>query len=272
MIYIKVFSRLILEIVRLRLKNRQKFDNALFLRALYKASLRREPDEDGLTYYLNKLQTKRLTKRDVFFGIVNSVEFRLLHVLRVDAGDVQHQARQKLVQEHLPPAQVILDLGGASVNYPEGALLAMNYPHHPEKIMIVDLPPQQRMEKGKGAESKRTYVTENGTQIQYFYQSMVDLSSFADQSVDLVWSGQSIEHISETEGDHVCQEMHRILKPNGFFCLDTPNAALTRLQSPHKFIHPEHQVEYYVPQLRGKLEKWGFQISSLVLGTAIFIC
>ena len=39
--------------------------------------------------------------------------------------------------------------------------------------------------------------------VTYRYQSMTDLSSFADGSFDLVYSGQSIEHVSEDEADVV---------------------------------------------------------------------
>lgn len=73
-------------------------------------------------------------------------------------------------------------------------------------------------------------------------------------------SGESIEHITEEEADSVCRAVYRVLRPGGYFCLDTPNAALTRLQSPDKMIHPEHKKEYYVHELRSKLERWGFEI------------
>ncbi|HEY3231396.1 MAG TPA: methyltransferase domain-containing protein, partial [Roseiflexaceae bacterium] len=96
--------------------------------------------------------------------------------------------------------------------------------------------------------------------IHYLYRSMADLAAFKDQSMDLVISGESIEHIEEADADVVCREAYRILKPNGYFCLDTPNAALTRILSPDKLIHPEHKKEYYVHELKDKLERAGFAI------------
>jgi len=77
----------------------------------------------------------------------------------------------------------------------------------------------------------------------------------------LVFAGESIEHVSETEAWTVCAEVFRILKPGGYFCLDTPNAALTRLQSPERLIHPEHKREYMVHEIKGMLERTGFVIS-----------
>ncbi len=35
---------------------------------------------------------------------------------------------------------------------------------------------------------------------------------------------------------------------------------MTRLQSPHELIHPEHKKEYYVYELKEKLERYGFHI------------
>ena len=82
---------------------------------------------------------------------------------------------------------------------------------------------------------------------------------FRDNYFDLVYSGQSIEHITEPECDTVLREVYRVLKPNGFFCVDTPNAKATRLQQ-KDFIDPDHKIEYTHPQFSEKLIQAGFQI------------
>jgi len=56
----------------------------------------------------------------------------------------------------------------------------------------------------------------------------------------------------------VCSHAFRALRPGGHFCLDTPNARLTRLESPDNLIHPEHKKEYYPHELREKLTEHGF--------------
>ena len=89
---------------------------------------------------------------------------------------------------------------------------------------------------------------------------MTDLSWIPDKSVDLVHAGESIEHITEADAWTICMEVFRILRPGGYFCLDTPNAALTRLQSPEHLIHPEHKKEYMVHEIREMLERTGFVI------------
>jgi ubiquinone/menaquinone biosynthesis C-methylase UbiE len=91
---------------------------------------------------------------------------------------------------------------------------------------------------------------------------MSDLSFIEDNLFDLVVSGESIEHVTEAEGSHVCEEVFRVLQPGGRFCVDTPNARLTRIQNPpHGLIHPEHKKEYTPRELRTVLSRAGFTIT-----------
>jgi SAM-dependent methyltransferase len=93
---------------------------------------------------------------------------------------------------------------------------------------------------------------------------MVNMSGLADESADMVWSGQSIEHITREEAHHVYAEVMRVLKPGGHFCLDTPNRTLTRLHNPRGFIHPEHKIEYTVPELVLYLTQAGFKVNRTI--------
>ena len=66
---------------------------------------------------------------------------------------------------------------------------------------------------------------------------MVDLGRYGDGAFDMVYSGQTIEHVTEADGDTVVREAFRVLAPGGWFCLDTPNgpalaAALRRADEP----------------------------------------
>jgi ubiquinone/menaquinone biosynthesis C-methylase UbiE len=257
---IKLFGGVLLQWGRMCVQQRQWPDDESFLAAAYRSLLKREPDDMGQTYYLAELKRKGLTRRGVVSSITRSSEFRQVHGLRVHPLEAVHQARMLLIQRHLPPAQRIVDIGGAFIGRNEGALLVMGYPHHPREIVIVDLPPPDRLNEGRGAEASRAVVTPEGTSVRYHYGSMTDLSMVADGWADMVWSGPSIEHISEADADEVCREAFRVLKPGGSFCLDTPNGALTRIQSPNALIHPEHQKEYHVHEVRAKLERWGFEV------------
>jgi SAM-dependent methyltransferase len=88
---------------------------------------------------------------------------------------------------------------------------------------------------------------------------MVDLSDYPDDSVDLVYSGQSIEHVPLDVADTVLSEVRRVLKPGGHLGIDTPNARVTRLQQ-DEFIDPDHEHEYTHAELSAKLEAAGFDI------------
>jgi SAM-dependent methyltransferase len=166
-----------------------------------------------------------------------------------------HNARCKLVATCLPEARVIVDLGGAA-----GSIYEMGYPYAFDKLIVVDLPPEDRhdMYRDWGQPER---VTPNGP-IYNLATSMDDLRAIPDASVDLVWSGQSLEHITEEQGDRVCAEVLRVLRPGGQFCLDTPNRLMTRihLAGSAPFIHPEHKVEYTPRQLRRKLHGNGFRV------------
>ncbi len=254
MAHLRVLLQFCIEIGRLVIGERRRIDNELYLTAVYRAFLKRDPDAAGLEYYLTALQRRTLTLFGVIRSVLNSSEFRNVYKLPVHPLKALHQARMMLVQNYLPPAQYIVDLGGAALGHPEGALLAMGYPHQPREIVIVDLPPTTSLGK-----QYDTWLLD-GILIRYHYGSMTDLSWLPDNSVDLVWAGQSIEHVTEDEAEITARQIFRVLRPNGYFCLDTPNASLTRLQSPDKPIHPEHKKEYRVSELKGLLESIGFEI------------
>ncbi len=260
MAHIKVSARFLYEYTRLVLTRRQLPDDGIFIRAAYRAFLNREPEPKGFEYHRRELQRGSITKMGFLRSLVNSNEFRQFYGLPISPSDAIHQSRMLLFQQHLPPARRIVDLGGAAENHPQGALLAMGYPHHPDTVIIIDLPPTDRMADIQTVEHAQQFTTRDGIRVHYFYRSMSDLAIIRDASIDLVVSGESIEHISEADADITCQEVYRMLKPGGVFCLDTPNAALTRLQSPDELIHPEHKKEYYVHELVAKVQHQGFEV------------
>jgi hypothetical protein len=259
--HIRVMARFLQEYATAVLGQRQRPDNKVFLRAVYRGLLKREPDEAGLDHYGTRLNDGQLTKRGVIRSILDSEEFKQTYGAVIHPLEALHRSRLLLIRECLPPAATILDLGGAAHNHPEGALLTMGYPYQPQQIIIIDLPPDDRIGGPRHAETSREHITASGVHVLYLYRSMADLGDIPDSSVELIVSGESIEHISESDANHVCKEAYRILIPGGSFCLDTPNAALTRLQSPDQMIHPEHQKEYYPGEIRALLERAGLEIA-----------
>jgi len=225
-------------------------DDRRFVQEAYHLVLHRLPDEAALAPLLAHLE-QQVPRRVVVEVLLLTSFHEDLHALRCD-----------LVRQ-LPPAEVIADLGGACATAAEGALLNMGYPHTPREITIVDLPPDTRLGASNFAHLDResaNWVKMGSTRVRYLHQSMSDLSGIADGSVDLVWAGQSIEHVTEPEAVQTLQEVWRVLRPGGSFCLDTPNRDVTRRQFPHALIHVEHKAEYTVAQLTQLLTQAGFEI------------
>jgi predicted SAM-dependent methyltransferase len=88
---------------------------------------------------------------------------------------------------------------------------------------------------------------------------MTDLSAYASHSFDLVYCGESIEHVTREDAWQVFDQVHRVLRPGGTFALDTPNAAVTRLHQT-AFIDPDHDYEYTAPEMEFMLRRCGFRI------------
>lgn len=232
-------------------------DQKGFIASVYRGLLHREPDPSGMQNWLLKLPKTGV--EGILDTIVSSPEFRTRYlndrlrdkgtefardianqIVLLSIGKVLHPPRLSLVHEHLPPAVRILDLGGASRSR-QGALLEMGY-EHAEELTIIDLPNDIRMKPGPDVDHAFHY---EDTKITYSYHSMADLQFYPDNAFDLVWSGQTYEHITEREGVNLFPQIARVLKTGGHFAMDTPNRALTEiLVGPENFIHAEHKVEY----------------------------
>jgi SAM-dependent methyltransferase len=169
-------------------------------------------------------------------------------------GLLIHNARVKLVSTFLPEAKVIVDLGGAN-----GSIYSMGYPYNFDQLIIIDLPPEDRCDMYRNIPSLSCNTPQGP--IHTLLSGMTDLSAIPSGSVDLVWSGESIEHITEEDSKLVYAEVKRVLKPDGYFCLDTPNRLMTEIHiGTPEWIHPEHKIEYYPEHLQRNLREAGFDI------------
>lgn len=169
-----------------------------------------------------------------------------LHLLAI------HAARLRLVRHLLPPAKRILDLGGANA-----PLYRMGYPHAFDRLVMVDLPAEERHRTFKEVNLERT---ESGGEVVLHYGDMTELAGFADASFDLVWSGQSIEHVPFEAAERMARQAFRVLRSGGYFCLDTPNRLLTAIHTGGGFIHPDHKHEYLPDELRSLMRRGGFKV------------
>lgn len=227
-----------------------------FVRYGYNLILGREPDEGGRSLYEREIGDGSLSRDFFCETLYTSMEFRdrrrpsdllvSLHLSRCDFARA------------FPPARRILDLGGTHQSDRNGALVAMGYPHRFDELVIVDLPHGDRHDLYSHSDAIDEHPSPLGP-VRYRYHSMVDLSAYPDGTFDLVYSGQTIEHVTEPECDTVLAEVHRVLRPGGWLCLDTPNGPVCRLQQ-DSFINPDHKVEYSHAEFVAKLADAGFDV------------
>jgi SAM-dependent methyltransferase len=227
------------------------------VRLAYEVLLRREPDPGAVATYVPQLRDGHLGLDAFLDGIRTSEEFRV----RTPIGPLSflqslHLSRIELILG-LPPAKRIVDLGGSATYSDLGALVLLGYPYDFDLLTIVDLPPEDRHDLYR-SEAWQRVETAQGP-VEYVFRSMTDLSFLDDDSIDLVFSGQSIEHVSRGDAAVVVEEVARVLRPGGHFVLDTPNGPVCRLQSPD-FIDPDHEHEYALAELDDLLAGAGLTV------------
>ncbi len=223
---------------------------------VYELILSREPDPTGTQSYLAGLQNGSISPQELAELAVASGEWWTVTPFR-GLGRSLHFSRMLFVRS-LPAGKRILDLGGTSLGNASGALVLMGYPYEFDDLTVIDLPSEDR--NAIYQEDSAHQITETSLgPVRYRYHSMADLSDYADNSVDLVYSGQTIEHVPVDVADSVLSEVFRVLRPGGYLGIDTPNARVTRLQQ-DAFIDPDHEHEYSDAEMRQKLGRAGFEI------------
>ncbi len=229
---------------------------SLQLRVLYEVLLGREPDPAGTASYLPGLEDGSMSPSQLAEWIYASSEWWTVAPF-TELAPALHFSRTLFVRS-LPPARRILDLGGTALGSDKGAMVLMGYPYPFDELVVVDLPPDDRNELYKETVARTVTQTELGP-VRYHYHSMSDLARYADGSFDLVYSGQSIEHVPVDEADRVLLGAARILRPGGYLALDTPNARVCRIQQPG-YIDPDHDHEYTHGEMVDKLHGAGFEV------------
>lgn len=218
---------------------------------IYEVVLNRTPPDDEVHRVLKNFETGGLTKRSLFISLLCSPEF--VDGLSTDAIEFHllfiHNTRIKLISNFLPAANVILDIGGAN-----GSLIEYGYKQDYERLIITDLPSEERIESLKDVNLYDKWG--HDPKIEVIYTTMSDLKQIADKTVDLVWIGQVVEHIEQEDLITAFSEIKRILKPEGFFCFDTPNGIMSRIHSPDQLLHPEHKKEYTPTEMRNLLSPY----------------
>jgi hypothetical protein len=136
-------------------------------------------------------------------------------------------------------AKTILHGGSASLSYFQW--FCANYPTQAERHIGVD-----------------AYAAEpHGLpdNVEWVASSLGDITPVEDESVDLLYGGQVIEHLWPDETAGFLCEAHRVLRPGAVLALDSPNREITVAQD---WNHPQHTLELSVPEIVELLELAGF--------------
>ena len=227
-----------------------------FLRGIFHLLFGREPVVDDDDWYVQQLESGALSPRQLVEWLTNSPEWTHGTPM-TEFGPSLHYGRGVFIRS-LPRARRILDIGGAALGDPSGALVLMGYPYAFDELVVVDLPSEDRHPLYRDRSRPTSVETPQG-RVTYRYHSMTDLSSYPTGWFDLVYSGQSIEHVTRAEADSVLAQARRVLAPGGYLALDTPNSRLTRLQQ-DAYIDPDHKYEYSHREMAAMLRGQGFVI------------
>jgi SAM-dependent methyltransferase len=226
------------------------------VRIAYHVVLDREPDASARAYFEPGLLDGTISRRGVAESLVHSEEFRRSAPIRNILLSM-HVSRSEFVRG-MPKASRILDLGGTHQGHADGALVHLGYPYRFDRLLVVDLPSEERHEIYQGGSAGSTVESPLGP-VDFAFHSMTELGQYADASFDLVYSGQSIEHVTEEEGGLVFEQAYRVLAPGGWLCLDTPNGPAWRVKS-NELMNDDHKIEYSGDQLSANVERAGFEV------------
>lgn len=159
----------------------------------------------------------------------------------IEFNNFLHDCRSICLQK-IPQADKILSIGCAGKWYFEW--FHKFYPHSFELHTGIDLnsPPEDLPDK-----------------ITWIQHDCSDLDLITSESFDLVFAGQFIEHIPWDAQVVFLAEVHRVLKPNGIFVLDSPNYHVTNR---YGWRQPEHIHELTSEQASQLLELSSFKIQN----------
>lgn len=97
--------------------------------------------------------------------------------------------------------------------------------------------------------------------VNWIQQNVFDMSAVQTQSVDMVFSGQNVEHLWPSELAGFLMEANRILEEDGLLVIDSPNFPVCQS---YCWSHPEHIIEFSVPQFVVLLGLSGFQVEQCI--------
>ena len=95
--------------------------------------------------------------------------------------------------------------------------------------------------------------------VRWIVASASSMPQVPDRAVDVVFSGQNIEHLPQNALLGFLTESHRVLEPGGYLVVDSPNRLITEALG---WRHPEHVVELSPTEAVQLITLAGFEVES----------
>ena len=226
---------------------------------MFRMLFNRSIDDFGMQVIQARIQAGKFSKLALLLRMLKSPEFRKPY-RRIKPIQRLHTARSEWVKQ-LPPAQLVLDIGGSSPTVPEGALIELGYQHKPKELTIFDKPPEQQYWGAPNYSQGEKRVFPWGT-VQYMHgyaEDIFDNKVLALQTFDMIFMGQVVEHIHVDKLPALLVWIREHLNLGGHFYCDTPNRLITKYETgDDSYIDPDHKKEYTPVELMALFNEAGF--------------
>jgi len=164
-------------------------------------------------------------------------------------NDLLHELRTRELRRVPPGAKVFLSAGCAGRWYFDW--ISENYPG---------------IERHLGVEAYEEEPADLPENAVWLRDPINRMSSVPDSAVDLVFAGQTIEHLWPHELTGFLSEARRVLRPDGLLVMDSPNRSISESLGWHQ---PQHTMELTVGEIQDLVMAAGFRTTAL---KGIWLC
>lgn len=153
-------------------------------------------------------------------------------------SELLHALRSRELQNIPGGAKVFLSAGCAGGWYFEW--INENYPG---------------IERHFGVEAYSPQPQDLPDEVTWLSDFIYDMKSVSNNAVDLVFAGQTVEHLWPDELAGFLDESYRVLKEEGLLVLDSPNQPVGKKLG---WFHPEHTMEFSIDEIKELVTLAGF--------------
>lgn len=112
-----------------------------------------------------------------------------------------------------------------------------------------------RLKKHVGVEAYSPKPSDLPPEVEWIANLLGNMRDVPETSVDLVFAGETVEHVWPADLANFLAESHRVLRPGGSIVLDSPNRLMTH---PLNWIQGQHTVELTLEEILELLDLAGY--------------